>query len=207
VKFANQSVTIAETLDAMNALLRAATLLNSENVLEWHSQGRPSADLPSSGRSSYIWFRLVNISTDSDSGAGRHGMRQTMNLEVNVVTRGFLGSAQRDRALGGTHLAMCYLVRNAIYGRMLHDAYTNATGGNPPVPTPLTPLTDEQRQDRIDGDAGVGPRILTIATMEAADLPAMDRPRPEQGQVETRIGVAVKVVLRVTTDDIAALES
>lgn len=208
--YANQSVTLVELLDALKANIQAATRLGDEAVVEWHAAGRPDANIPSSRLSTYVWFRYVDGEVDNDSGAGRYGLPCTCQFEVNIVTRGFEGKAQTDRKLMRRHLAFRLLLENAFYGRMLFDSYdlVDIDGGdlNPPQTTYTTRFTDVDIQDRREGAAGVVPGILSIAPMSVAKLPAAERPRPEQGQIETRLGVAIQTVLRVTLDDIATLE-
>ncbi len=203
--YANQSVTLAELLDALTGLIRAATLLNAEAVIEWHNQGRPNANEVPTTNSTYVWFRFLEAEVNNESGANRHGLTTVCKFEVNVVTRGFQDKNQSDKKLGRKHLAVRLLLENALFGRMLHAAYDDAIAPEPPQTTYTTIPTPQQEEDRREGALTSVLRILSLATITCEKLPAMDRPRPEAGQVETRIGIGIKTVLRVTLNDIEEL--
>lgn len=181
--YANQSCTVADVLDALKAVLDATQVANARNVVEWNYHDRPSVD----AAGPLVWFRWVGRKPDVESGAGRHGTKCDVLVEVNLTTRAFRDAAQRDKRIMRTHLANQAKLENALYGRFLHTAYSTAAGDDPPMPT----------QDAT---------ALTVGTMTAADLPAPERPRPEEGYVEARIGVRVPCVLRVTLDDVPAAE-
>jgi hypothetical protein len=205
--YANQSVTLTELLDAITGLIRAATLLPAEAVIEYHGPTRPDVDLSSANRSTIVWFKYVDAVVDNDTGANRHALPANQRFEINVLTRGFQDGAMRDKILGRKHLAFRILLENAFFGMILHDQYDNAVGSEPPKPANQAPFNKNEADQRRQGVAGVGPRTLSIATMTCESLPAMDRPRPEQGCVETRIGVGIKTILRVTLDEAPLLNS
>lgn len=182
--YANQAVTIDQVLDSMAILLAAASGLRDRNVVEWSGDERKMVDVPSPA----IWFRWIDESIDAESGAGRHGMKNEALIEVIPSVRQFKDGAMRSKSITRTHLALRYLIVNAVAGRMLHDAYDAAVGTEPPMPSTGANL------------------ISQTGTMKIAKLPATDRPRPEQGYVETRIGVVVPCVLKVTLNDVPAAE-
>jgi hypothetical protein len=181
--YANQSVALADVLDAFALLLRKATGLKERSVVEYYGDGRPAVEADGH----LVWFRWLQEDPDEESGAGRHGTKNEALVEVNLTTRGFKDGAARDRKLGRDHLARRSLIANALYGQILFDAYGDPQGAEPPKPP----------QDAA---------VLTIATMTAAKLPKPDRPRPEQGYIESRIGVRVPCVLRLTLDPVPDME-
>lgn len=182
--FANQSVELEAVLDAVADLIGKAVALRARNVIEWYGEARPDATLPGP----VVRYRWVDEDLDVDSGAGRHGTRDGIVFEVVVQTRGFKDGGQRDKKLGRDHLATRFLLVNAFAGRMLHSAYDAAVGDEPPKPA---------------ADATL---LSAGGTMQLVKLPAPDRPRPEQGQVETRLGIRVPCVLKVTLNDAPAAD-
>lgn len=202
-RYANQSVTTAEVLDAVNGLIIAATGFQDRRVIEWHYDNRPNLD----HGGTKIWFRHVKRSFDTESGAGRHGTKTNLTAEINVTTRGFPDGAQRDERLIRDHLALTLLIENAFYGRMLHQNYLPAEPGLPPQPSRKTPLSDGEQSSRRYNDPVAPIAVVSHGgTMTAAELPEPARPRPEQGYLESRIGVDIPVVLRVTDDPEPDLE-
>lgn len=179
---ANQSQTVDAILDAFQAMLEAATGFQSRRVVEWNGSGGRSASVEAAG--AVVWFRWLTEELDGDSGAGRYGTRENVTVEVSVTTRGMKDGSQRDKKLARAHLAIRYLVVNAASGRVLYSAYDAAADGEPPMP------------------AADGHDLISIAPMKVVKLPAYDRPRPEQGFVETRVGIEVPCVLRVTLNDV-----
>lgn len=205
-KYAGQSVTIDEILDAMAALLKAATLYNPRYIIEWHSQQRPSVD---ANAGSIIWFRYVDREMDLDAGGGaaRAGTKSTMLMEVNVTTRAFTDGSQRDTRLMRKHLTTRFLIENAFWGQMLFDSYADAIGSEPPKPNRRTQISEDERVSRRLGETTANPFVVSIAPMVSAKLPAPEHSRPEQGYLESRIGIAIPVVLRVTLDAAPELET
>lgn len=193
--YANQSVAIDEILDAFQDLLEKAACMSSRNVVQWHKDSRP--DLTTGG--SKIWYRFVNREFDDNMGPGRHGIRQTVIMEVNLTSRLFTDQAQKDRKIIRAHLNTQFLIENAFYFRFLYMNYLHGVGGKPPMPI-MTGYNDKSRQQRRSGTTGIPIGALSIAPMTAAQLPAPDKPRPEQGYLESRIGIAVPCVLRITSN-------
>lgn len=201
--FSNQSVKVEEVLDALRLLLIAATGFDDRNVIEWHYDRRPNVD---TGKS-VIWFRHVKRTFDTDSGAGRAGTKCSLMLEINLTTRGFQDSNHKDKLLMRKHLTTQFLIENAVYGQMLFQEYDAAVGEEPPKPTRRTAITAAEALSRRQNTASAPIMLLSQGgTMTSAELPAPDRPRPEQGYIEARIGVNVPVLLRVTLDSIPELE-
>ena len=183
---ANQAVSIDQVMDAMAILLEKSTGFTSDRIIEWNWENRPIID---AGRPT-VWFRWISEEPDIDSGAGRYGFKTNVTLEINVTTRDMSDTAHRDKRLARAHIATRYLVINGVMGRMLHDNYDDRVGVNPPNPP---------QGNNVDVN------VLSIGTMTMAKLPELSRPRPEQGYVESRIGVTFPVVLKVTTGDVALL--
>jgi hypothetical protein len=180
---ATQSFDFADVLDAFQGLLEKATGFPARRVVEWYGDGRPNVD----ANGPVVWWRWLGEDIDAESGAGRHGMRDGLTVEANVVTRVMADGNHRDRLLGRAHLATVYLVVNALAGRTLHATYLDVAGDEPPMPEPEADL-------------------LTVGTMMVVSLPKPDRPRPEQGCVETRVGIKIPCVLRVTLNDVPPIE-
>lgn len=201
--YSNQSVKVEEVLDAMNLLLLAATGFDERNVIEWHYDNRPNVD---TGKS-VVWFRHLNREFDTESGAGRHGTKTNLIIEINLTTRGFKDSNHKDKILMRRHLRDLFLIENAIYGQMLFESYEDADGEEPPKPIRRTAITSaEATQRRYNLTAAPIMVLSSGGTMTLAELPAPTRPRPEQGYIESRIGVSVPVILRVTLNSIPELE-
>lgn len=200
-RYANQSVTVDEVLDAIQGLLVKATGLPERRVVEWYEDGRPGIE----GRETLCWFRWLSEEPDTQSGAGRHGTKTDLLVEVNLTTRTMKDTAGRDAKIGRTHLATRFLVVNALYGRMLHPAYDAPVDAQPPMPSVTTRPSADDVDRRRTSRAEVTPPVLTVGTMVSAKLPKPTHPRPEQGYIESRIGVLVPVVLRVTLNDALAL--
>jgi hypothetical protein len=200
-RYAEQSVTVEEVLDAINILLRKATGFDARRVIEWHHSERPSVDIGPS----IVWFRHVSRSFDEESGAVRYGTKCDLLLAVNLTTRDMTDGAQRDNRIGRSHLASLFQIENAIHGRMLHSSYEDRVDQEPPKPTltKLVPPADlkNRRLTRSDTD----PYILTVGTMVITELPAHAKTRPEQGYIETSVGVKIPVVLRATVQDVPEL--
>lgn len=193
--FASQSVYVNEVLDAFQSLLEKALGWSEDRVIEWHDPSRSAS--VDKGRS-IVWFGFVNRQLDDQSGAGRWGTRQAVLMEVNLTSRLFGDSVQKDKRLVRKHINSLLQIENAFYGQMLFPSYQDRDGDEPPVPVSVI-ITDQDRQDRINGVSGAPIACLTVATMTAAELPKPERPRPEQGYLTTRIGIAVPCVLRITT--------
>lgn len=194
---ANQSVTIDEVLDAVSGLLMAATGFQERAVIEWHRDQRPDLTMMQYG-SSVVWFRHVKRTNDTESGAGRHGMWTELDLEVNVTTRQMLDGDMRDREIIRSHLGLAYAIDNAYWGRMLHDHYAPAVGLDAPQPVRDKYLSDTEKSLRRLNNPSVPSGVVSVGTMAAAELPAPDRPRAEQGYIESRIGIRIPIVLRLT---------
>lgn len=193
-------MTITEVMDAFHSLLTKALGWASSRVVEWHSDKRPIT--PDPGRS-IVWFRFVDRKFDTEAGPGRHGIREEVTIEINLATRQFGDSAQKDKRLIRKHIATQLLLENAIFYRELFAEYSAREGLEPPKPVPQQ-WGDAERLARRQGTAS--PYRLTVAPMYMAQLPAPERPRPEQGYLEARLGVAVPCVLRVTLNDAQDIE-
>lgn len=200
--YAEQSSTISEVMDAFSGLLAKALGWAASRVVEWHSEKRPIT--PDPGRS-IVWFRFVTRRNDSqEAGPGRHGIREEVILEVNLATRMFGDGAQKDKRLVRKHIAMQLLIENAVVFRELFKEYSAREGLEPPKPV-AQQWGDQERLARRAGTAG--PYRLTVAPMCASELPAPERPRPEQGYFESRIGVSVPCVLRVTLNEAQEIDA
>jgi hypothetical protein len=180
--YANQSVDLGAVLDAVALLCRKALGWHADRVVEHHAEHRNNLD---EGRS-VVWYQLVGRKPDTESGAGRHGTKVPVVVAVRLVTRMFLDRADKDKLLGRAHWARQFLLENAFYGRFLHDAYDDRVPDDPPMPTQ---------------EAGI---ISAGGTMVMADIPAWNKPRPEQGYLETQLLVEIPCVLRLTLDDVPA---
>lgn len=181
-----QYATIDQVLDGLAACLKAATGYTDRNVVEWNHEARPdvTATVP------FIWYRWVGEEyPNPDSGAGRAGMPIDVQIEVRVCTRSFRDRGAYDRQLARQHLALVYIVKNAMIGRFLYSAYDAAVGGDAPMPTQAASVISHR------------------GTMFPTSIPAPDHTaRPEQGYIETRISLTVPTVLKVTLNDVPAAE-
>lgn len=196
-RYAEQSVTVEEVLDALNSLLRKATTFDERRVIEWHHGDRPSVDI---GKP-IVWFRHVSRTFDEESGAGRHGTKCDLLVAISLTTRDMTDGAQRDKRIGRSHLATLFQIENAIQGRMLHASYEDRIDQEPPKPTLTKIVSDADREARRLTRSDTSPPVLTIGTMVITELPAHAKTRPEQGYIETSVGVKIPVVLRATVQD------
>lgn len=201
-RYANQSVTVDEVLDALGLLIRKATGLTDRKVVEWYGNERPSLE----GTETVCWFRWLEEGLEADAGSGRHGTPNNLLMEVNLRTRGFKDQAGKDKKVGRAHLAKVFQVVNALYGQMLFSAYDDPVGDEPPQPTIRTRMSADEVERRRTSLADEDARILTVADMRWGKLPKPNRPDAEQGTIETRIGVVVPVVLRTTINSAPPLE-
>lgn len=180
--YANQSVDLAALLDAVALLIRKALRWDAGRVVEHHAARRDNLD---EGRS-LVWYQLVGRKPDAQSGAGRHGTKVSVVVDIRPTTRMFRDRADADKRLGRAHWVNQFLLENAFYGRKLHDAYDDRAGDDPPMPT----------QEATE--------ISSAGTMVMADIPAWQKPRPEQGYLETQLLVEIPCILRLTLDDVPA---
>lgn len=184
--FANQSVAVDTLLDAVALLARKALNWTATRVVENHFGRRNNLD---AGRSE-VWYQLVERQPDTASGAGRYGTKAGVVVDLRLVSRGFEDRADRDRRLGREHWANQYLLENAFYGRMLYDLYEDRVDAEPPMPP-------------TDGTATV---LSAGGTMVMAKIPGWQKPRPEQGYLETQLLVEIPCILRLTLGDVPDLD-
>lgn len=199
--FANQSVYIDEILDAFQSLLEKALGWSSDRVIEYHHPNRPNVD---PGRM-IVWYGFVNRQFDTESGAGRYGTRSNVTMAVHLTTRLFTDSNMKDKRLIRKHLNAQLAIENAFYGQMLFPAYQDRRDNEPPAPVPPD-ISEQDIQDRLTGVDGAPISVLTVATMTAAELPAPERVRPEQGYFDASMGISVPCVLRITVGNDADAE-
>ncbi len=200
--YSNQSVSVPEVLDAIQALIMAATGLNERQVIEWHFNSRSNLDQGGS----CIWFKLVDRSPDTEAGSGRHGTKAPMVVEICHTTRSFGDSTQKDKIIGRKHWIRQSLLENSFYGQMLFDEYLPWEDGVIATPARTTGFVSSEAEARRIREPDSTPGILTIGTMVSAKLPPPDKPRPEQGYMETRIGVLIPVVLELSLDSVPEIE-
>lgn len=207
--FASQSVTVDELLDAVFALLQAATGFTDRQIIEWHSDQQYKLD-NSGGRGSLIWFRYLSMTPNINSGASRYGFKTDFVVEVNLITRSNADGTQTDKLLGRKHIGLVARIVNATMGRMLFDSYAaydaETNGLEPPMTTYTVAMTWQQRQDRAGGVEGAVPRVLSVAEMASAELPPYQHNMPAEGRIQTRLSISIPVVLRLTLNDSVALE-